>query len=152
MRALVSLPHFVSAYLLSLIQPSVVCSICSRAAHAALLQALHLYRLYLLQLLNEAVLARPPAFVEARSISGLKVTKSPTAARSAIKIGLFWPFFMQTSLSPRTYAVYLMDYADGDYADNAKPYALEILPACHVDCVTPSRSFLSALRFSTYSA
>lgn len=35
---------------------------------------------------------------------------------------------MQTSLSPPwTYAVYLIDYADGSYADNAKPYALEIL-------------------------
>ena len=45
---------------------------------------------------------------------------------------------MQPSLSPpRTYAVYLIDYPDGSYADNAKPYPLK---------------FLSALRFSTYSA
>ena len=36
-------------------------------------------------------------------------------------------FFMQTSLSPpRTDSVYLIDYANGGYADNAKPYALEI--------------------------
>ena len=34
---------------------------------------------------------------------------------------------MQPSLSPpRTYAVYLIDYPDGGYADNPKPYALEI--------------------------
>ena len=35
---------------------------------------------------------------------------------------------MQPSLSPpRTYAVYLIDYPDGSYADNAEPYAFEIL-------------------------
>ena len=35
---------------------------------------------------------------------------------------------MQPSLSPpRTYAVYLIDYPDGSYADNTELYALEIL-------------------------
>ena len=35
---------------------------------------------------------------------------------------------MQPSLSPpRTYAVYLIDYPDGSYADNAEPYPLKIL-------------------------
>ena len=34
---------------------------------------------------------------------------------------------MQPSLSPPwTYAVYLIDYPDGSYADNAKPYPLKI--------------------------
>ena len=34
---------------------------------------------------------------------------------------------MQPSLSPPwTYAVYLIDYPNGGYADNAKPYTLEI--------------------------
>ena len=37
---------------------------------------------------------------------------------------------MQTSLSPSgTYAVYLIDYPDGSYADNAKPYPLKNIPA-----------------------
>ena len=34
---------------------------------------------------------------------------------------------MQTSLSPPwTYAVYLIDYPDGSYADSTEPYTLEI--------------------------
>ena len=46
---------------------------------------------------------------------------------------------MQTTLSPPwTYAVYLIDYADGSYADNTKPYALEIflLPCGLSDTLT----------------
>ena len=35
---------------------------------------------------------------------------------------------MRTSLSPPwTYAVYLIDYPDGSYADSTEPYTLEIL-------------------------
>ena len=46
---------------------------------------------------------------------------------------------MQTSLSPPwTDAVYLKDYPDGGYADNAKPYAFEIflLPCGLCDAIT----------------
>ena len=62
--------------------------------------------------------------------------------------------FVLAECQTKVDAARLMVYQSAKALDEGKQeYYIPLkYSCCHVDCVTPSRSFLSALRFSTYSA